>query len=132
MKLTWVTGVLTGGVMVSAGFAAEPVSPAVATNAAATNAAAIVLDTRSLWHFFTASGSTQVRKADGQLAPMDVTWYWGGLSASPSKSATHAPVPPADWASPEFDDSLWPRVSLPQPRRVIEGANPRKTTRAVS
>jgi len=84
-----------------------------------------VLDRNSLWRYFGVSRCSYVRTAEGTLEPRDITWYWGGIRSKPAASTTPSPLPPADWADPAFDDSLWPRVRLPQPVLTVAGANPR-------
>jgi hypothetical protein len=90
-------------------------------------AAEAVLDDNSLWRYFTVSGPTQVRKADGTLEARDINWYWGGISSKPVAAGQSmvSPEPPAGWAEASFDDARWPRVRIPQPQLTVSGANPR-------
>ena len=120
---TRLAAAMVGAAVTAGGGAAWAAEPGAA--AASSNDAVVILDHNSLWRNFRVSGSTAVRTADGKLVPMDVSWYWGGLSAKPAQTTTHSPLPPADWAGPEFDDGHWPRVRLPYGLQVISGANPR-------
>jgi hypothetical protein len=84
----------------------------------------VVLDNNSLWRHFLVSRCAYVRGDDGKLAaweiaPLGRNGNWT-LWVAPKPAATTAPspLPPADWAGPDMDDSAWPRARLPQPTRT--------------
>jgi hypothetical protein len=90
--------------------------------------AAVVLDETTVWRQYQVGGPSRVRQADGGL----IKWYipWRAQTrefphnetvdlkpdcASPNAPDLDAPLPPADWAALNFDDTGWPRSRLPQP-----------------
>ena len=104
----------------------------------------VVLDETTVWRQFQVSGPHHIRSADGTLFPGRIGYSSGsfGPASSPIKGPSsgaacrHArmdgesdgaassnttfcgemsQLPPADWTSPAMDDSVWPRVFLPQP-----------------
>ena len=75
----------------------------------------VVLDHSTLWRFFRVRDAVHVRYTNGVLARAALSgsghvWQPDGWDANGT-----SPVPPADWAGPEFNDSVWPRERLPQP-----------------
>jgi hypothetical protein len=75
----------------------------------------VVLDHSTLWRFFRVRDAVHVRHTNGVLARAALSgsghqWQPDGWDANGT-----SPVPPVDWAGPEFDDSVWPRERLPQP-----------------
>jgi len=109
--------------MASSAIAAEP--PAAA---GPESGALVVLDDTTLWRHFHVSGASHIRAADGELSKAYIDW------GAKMREAAHneflrlprdeggrkppdleSPLPPADWASPAFDDSAWPRLWWPQP-----------------
>jgi hypothetical protein len=64
--------------------------------------ATAILDTQSYWRYFIAWKTEVIRRANGALEPIDDK----GKSPAPVEASE---LPPADWASPDFDDSSWAR-----------------------
>ena len=112
---------LTGG---AGAWAAEP-TPTAGTNSNAT----VVLDNNSLWRHFVVLRCAFARGDDGKLAPWDIAplgrngnWtLW--VAPVPAATTAPSPLPPADWAGPDMDDSAWPRVRLPQPTRTVSAGS---------
>jgi hypothetical protein len=67
-----------------------------------------ILNTGSYWRHFIAWKTEQVRTASGELEVLDAKT--GGVA-----EVVSSPLPPADWAAPEFDDGSWARVRGPVP-----------------
>ena len=110
--------------LASSGIGAEP--PAATPSAGrAESDTTVVLDNNSLWRHFLVSRCAYVRGADGKLAPWDIAplgrngnWtLW--VAPVPAATTAPSPLPPADWAGPDMDDSAWPRARLPQPTRTV-------------
>ena len=120
---------------------AATTNPAVA---AASSDGSVVLDDTTVWRQFQMSGSHHIRSADSNLFPGRIGYSSGsfGPTSSPIKgpasgsACRHAgkdgesagaassnttfcgemsQLPPADWTSLAMDDTVWPRVFLPQP-----------------
>jgi len=132
------SAMLALAIATAAGAAEQP------TGAAPDPDTVVVLDDTSLWRQFQVMGSHHIRSTDGNLFPGRIKHEtgsysnWGFSIAGPSSGAAcrHArkegesagdassymtfctetsQLPPADWTGLAMDDSLWPRVWLPQP-----------------
>ena len=109
----------------------------------------VVLDSTTVWRQFRVGGVHHVRTADSNLVPglvdfMNGSWApaHGGIQARtlgpPCRHAKKddgkavaastntvfcgemTQLPPSDWIGPAMDDSVWPRVLLPQPVPAAE------------
>ena len=106
--------------LASSGIGAAPPAATPIAGRAESNAL-VVLDNNSLWRHFLVSRCAYVRGADGKLAAMDLAPLGHGsgwppmLEPKPAATNSPSPLPPADWAGPNMDDSDWPRARLPQP-----------------
>ena len=117
--------------MASSGIGAAPPAVGAAGGGAETDAA-VVLDDTTLWRHFHVSGPSHIRTADGKLSKAYIDWGARMREASQNEYLKlpqtfprgeggrgvpdlESPLPPADWASPAFDDGAWPRVWWPQP-----------------
>jgi len=75
----------------------------------------VVLDTRSVWRCYSVRGSELARKESGRLQPLyelrpanlDKVEGRYVMRTREMDAISHTPVPPADWNSPDFDDSPW-------------------------
>ena len=128
MKLASLFSVVFVLAMASAGIGAEPPAAAGAAASGPESDAVVVLDETTLWRHFHVAGLSHLRSAEGKLFRAYIDW--GGkmteaahseflkLPAREEKTVGpgfESPLPPADWASPAFDDSAWPRLWWPQP-----------------
>lgn len=105
----------------------------------------VVLDFSTLWRQFHVEGPSHLRLLDGKLKPTQIDWTdgpwhkhqevcpWGenGLSVTnvfglpgPRPDGLWTAPPPAEWTTPGFDDSAWPRLSWPQPHSQRLWATP--------
>ena len=73
----------------------------------------VVLDTGSYWRYCMAYRTELVRRASGELETLD---------SEEDKAAPllTSKLPPADWASPAFDDGTWARRKGPVPAHSAE------------
>lgn len=82
--------------------ARPPVLAVVLVLAIESLAADVVLDQSSYYRYFIAWRTEFLRKGDGSLEPIDDK----GKGPAPVVASD---LPPANWASPDFDDSAWAR-----------------------
>jgi glycosyl hydrolase family 123 len=65
------------------------------------------------WRRYVVMKTEDIRFEDGSVAPGRRVRQRRGYKLQKAKSASHTPLPPADWAGLSFDDRAWPRRRLP-------------------
>lgn len=83
----------------------------------------VVLDGNSPWRWCRAFKHPYVRMVDGRLLQLEL-YEPRNRHMSPPKTTGAFGMPPADWAGPEFDDSLWVHTRVPIYREGAWGRTP--------
>ncbi|MFH1024949.1 MAG: hypothetical protein V1809_16335, partial [Planctomycetota bacterium] len=101
--------------------AAEPAKDGAAAESAAPGVAA--LGARSSWRCHFTWGTQPVRRESGELVHANMSVLFEGVKDPSTGKVTrhqlrvsrkfHTPLPPADWNAVEFDNSSWPRRTVP-------------------